>query len=45
MSDISLNDLEIIEELKAMPSEEATDVDDIPDQSTEPDFSGDDDVD
>lgn len=28
-----------IEELESMPSDEVTDIEDIPDQTTEPDFS------
>lgn len=39
MSDISLTELETIEEeLKSMPSEEATDIEDIPDQTPEVDL-------
>lgn len=40
MSDISLNDLDLLEDLKNMPSGEVTDTEDIPDQSTAPDFGG-----
>lgn len=39
MSDISLSEIEIIEEeLQSMPSEEATDTDYIPDQTPEVDL-------
>lgn len=39
MSDISLQEQETIEEeLQSMPSDEATDTEDIPDQTPEPDL-------